>query len=95
MKYPNNVENPVPPPKILLEMYLLSAYSRGVLLLISAFFLADSMKRIRSAISDSDVTSQLNSEIFIAHLVVLTMYIVSTFLFYVAFTSGTINPTKE
>lgn len=56
MKYPNNVDDPISPPEILLDMYLLSAYSRGILLLISAFFLADSMRRIRSAISDSDVT---------------------------------------
>jgi hypothetical protein len=47
LKYPNNVANPVQPPTWLLGTYLVSAYSKGVLLLIAAWYLADSMRRIR------------------------------------------------
>lgn len=47
LKYPNNVANPVQPPAWLLSIYLISAYSKGGLLMIAAWYLADSMRRIR------------------------------------------------
>lgn len=46
-KYPYNVDDPIKPPSFLLSIYLIAAYSKGILLLVAAWFLADSMKRIR------------------------------------------------
>ena len=51
MNYDNNVTVPVPPPKSLLTMYLFASYSRGILLLISALFLGDSIFRIKKSIN--------------------------------------------
>lgn len=58
--YPNNVEAPVPPPNSLLTVYLVASYSRGILLLLAAVFLADSMRRIHDAITSVDLNLQMN-----------------------------------
>ena len=53
-KYPNYVPDPVKPPTWLLVVYLASSYSKGILLFISAIFLADSMRRIRKSVESLD-----------------------------------------
>ena len=56
MQYPNmNVENPIPAPPQLVLWYLISSYSKGVLLTLSSFILADSIRRIRQSISQVDL----------------------------------------
>lgn len=82
--YPNNVPNPLKPPPLLLSIYLISAYSKGLLLLVAAWYLAESMRSIRIYVKEE----KLNQQMFIVHLFVLFLYIFSTFLFYVAFTEG-------
>ena len=59
-KYPNYVPDPVRPPKWLLIVYLASSYSKGILLFISAVFLADSMRRIRKTVKSLDQEQNLN-----------------------------------
>ncbi len=54
LDYPNNVDEPKRPPTYLLVVYLLSSYSRGILLLISAIFLSDAMRRIKQIIQSTD-----------------------------------------
>lgn len=95
MNYNTNGEYPTNPPNSLLALYLVSCYSRGILLLISAFFLADSISRIKKAIQRVDATQKLNQKNFIAHLLVLGLFILSTFVFYVAFTFGYANPKNQ
>lgn len=60
MYYDNRVSPSVQPPKMLVELYLISSYSRGILLLISAFFLGDSIFRIKKAINNVDTSLELN-----------------------------------
>ena len=89
--YPNNVQNPVKAPSLLLAVYLISAYAKGILLLVAAWYLADSMRSIRYYVKEE----KLNQQMFIIHLFVLSLYIFSTFLFYIAFTEGYVDPSTR
>lgn len=78
-----------------LHFFVTTGYSRGILLLISALFLGDAIRRIKIAIKAVDASQKLNTKMFVAHLGVLWLYILSTFIYYVAFTWGTINPSTR
>ena len=53
--YPNTVENPITAPNSLVVIYLISAYSKGILLLIAGCFLGDSMRRIKNAVKELEL----------------------------------------
>ena len=89
--FDNTVPDPKEPPTGILTVYLISSYTKGILLLISACFLADSIIRIRRVIAKTDSAAKLNQTSFISHLILLTLYISSTFLFYIAFTIGNVK----
>ena len=72
-------------PGSVLVSYLVFFFSRGVLLIIAAGFLTDSIYRIRKAIYKVDNQQKLNQKSFFAHLFVLFLFILSTVIFYVAF----------
>ena len=46
--------------KVALHWFVITGYSRGILLLISAYFLGDSIRRIKLAIMKVDTTKQMN-----------------------------------
>ena len=60
MYYDTRESPPKNTPNKLVTMYLISCYSRGILLMISAFFLGDSIFRIKKAISNVDTSLELN-----------------------------------
>lgn len=92
--YNDELLNTPHPPKLLLRIYLASFYSRGILLMISACFLADSIFRMRRVIKKVDNAVILNQKNFIAHLLVLGLFILSTFGFYLMFTYANFKPYK-
>lgn len=53
------------------------------------------MRRIRNAIKSVSHEVKMNQEIFVAHLVVLILYLVSVVLFQIAWTEGTLNSTSQ
>lgn len=62
--------------------------------MISALFLADSIFRMRRVIKKVDNAVILNSKNFIAHLLVLGLFIISTFGFYLMFAYANYNPAN-
>lgn len=80
--------NDIMPSFSLQVQYILALYSRGLLLVLSASFLADSIFRIKKSILKVDNTHQLNKRSFMAYLLVLFIFIFSTFCYYVAITFG-------
>lgn len=46
--------------KVAQHWFVFTGYSRGVLLLVSALFLGDSIRRIKLAIMKVDTTKQMN-----------------------------------
>ena len=75
---------------VYLHIFVWSGYSRGVLLLISAGFLYDSIRRIKQAIKSSKVEAELNENMVNVHLSVLGLYILCIFVYYIAFTIGSL-----
>lgn len=85
-KYENQTsKTKIEPPKVLVNWYLLSNYSRGFLTFVSTYFLADSIRRMRNSIKKVDLEINMNQGIMIAHLLSLGLYLLATILFYVAF----------
>jgi hypothetical protein len=46
--------------KVARHWFVFTGYSRGILLLVSAYFLGDSIRRIKIAILKVDTTKQMN-----------------------------------
>ncbi len=80
--------NKITPSYSLQIQYILALYSRGLLLVLSASLLTDSIFRIKKSILKVDNTHQLNKRSFMAYLLVLFIFIFSTFCYYVAITFG-------
>ena len=86
-KYENQTSKTslIDPPPGLVTWYLISNYSRGVLILVATYFLFDSVRRIRNSIKKVDLDIHMNQGIMVAHLLSLGLYLLATVLFYFAF----------
>lgn len=71
---------------VLLICFFVCSALRGCLLLISAVLLGDALFRMRQAIAKVLVVQMLNQRIFVLHLMVLSLLVLSTFVAFIAST---------
>jgi hypothetical protein len=71
------------PPEWVLSVFYSSELGMFILLLVSAFYLIDSILRVRRTIKKYNLTKHINSGIMIANLLTFSLFLLSDLLYYI------------